>query len=243
MLSLIGLGLWNEKDITLNGLEEAKKCDLIFLEAYTSKLMGSSKEIIEKMIGKQIQLAPREFIESGEILGYAEKNNVALLVAGDPLVATTHSDLILRAKKKKIKMIIVHNASIYSAIAETGLQIYKFGRSATITFWEGDYKPISWFDVYRDNSARGLHTLFFLDLQMDKNKFMSAQEGIEQLIKAGLDKETKIIVCSQLGNPESKITYGTASELSGKDVGLPLQVIIIPGNLHDVEKEFIETFK
>ncbi len=43
MLYLIGLGLGDEKDITVKGLEAVKSCSKIFLEAYTS-ILGVSKE-------------------------------------------------------------------------------------------------------------------------------------------------------------------------------------------------------
>ena len=243
MLSLIGLGLWDEKDITLRGLEIAKESDVVYLEKYTSKLIGSTKEKLEKLIGKKIQYANRDYLESGEILATAAKNKVALLVAGDPMVATTHSQLILDAKEKGIKTQVIHNASIYSGVAETGLQIYKFGRSATITFWEGDYKPSSWFDIYKENKEKGLHTLFFLDLNLEQGKLMSAQDGLNKLLEVGLKKDTLCVVVSQLGNPKRIITAGTVQDLLQKNLGIPLQVIIIPGKLHDAEKEYLEKLK
>ncbi|MEM0372501.1 MAG: diphthine synthase [archaeon] len=240
MLYLIGLGLWDEKDITLRGLEKARECDLVFLESYTSKLMGTDEKRLGSLIGKQIQPANRSFIEEGTILAYAKSNKVALLVPGDPFVATTHSDLILQAKEKNVKCEIIHNASILSAMTECGLQAYKFGRSATITFWEGDYRPTSWFDAYKENRERGLHTLFFLDIQMEKNRFLTAQQAIKQLLEAGLSRGEKIIVCSQLGGPNAKISFGAPDDLLQRDIGLPLQIIIVPGALHEKEKEYLE---
>lgn len=38
MLYIIGLGLGDEKDITIRGLEAVKKCQKVFMEAYTSLL-------------------------------------------------------------------------------------------------------------------------------------------------------------------------------------------------------------
>ena len=62
-------------------------------------------------------------MNSDEILENAENEDVAFLVAGDPVAATTHSDLILRANKKNIKTQIVHNASIFNSVACCGLQV------------------------------------------------------------------------------------------------------------------------
>lgn len=42
MLYFIGLGLGDEKDITLRGLEAVRRCSDVFLESYTS-LLGVDK--------------------------------------------------------------------------------------------------------------------------------------------------------------------------------------------------------
>jgi len=39
MLYLIGLGLSDETDITVKGLETVRKCSRVYLEAYTSILL------------------------------------------------------------------------------------------------------------------------------------------------------------------------------------------------------------
>jgi len=49
--------------------------------------------------------------------------DVALLVIGDPLGATTHTDIILRAKSLDIPFRVVHNASIMNAVGVCGLQV------------------------------------------------------------------------------------------------------------------------
>lgn len=57
---------------------------------------------------------------------------VAFLVAGDPLCATTHCDLFLRAKEKKVEVKVIHNASIMNAVASCGLSLYRFGETVSI---------------------------------------------------------------------------------------------------------------
>ncbi len=44
MLYLIGLGLCDPKDITVKGLEVVKKASRVYLEAYTSILIGCGKQ-------------------------------------------------------------------------------------------------------------------------------------------------------------------------------------------------------
>lgn len=51
MLYIVGLGLGNEKDITLRGLEAVKKCDKIYMEAYTSLLsFGLSSDGLSTLV-------------------------------------------------------------------------------------------------------------------------------------------------------------------------------------------------
>jgi hypothetical protein len=50
-LVLIGLGLYDEKHITIRGLEELKKADTAFIELYTSLMPGLSMRKLEEMAG------------------------------------------------------------------------------------------------------------------------------------------------------------------------------------------------
>lgn len=84
----------------------------------------------EKFYGKELILADRELVEQGceEILNGANQEDIAFLVVGDPFGATTHLDIILRAKEKGIPHEVVHNASIMNAVGCCGLQLYSFGK-------------------------------------------------------------------------------------------------------------------
>lgn len=53
----------------------------------------------------------------------ADAEDVVLLVVGDPFSATTHTDLVLRAKQQAIPTQVIHNASIMNAIGCCGLQV------------------------------------------------------------------------------------------------------------------------
>lgn len=243
MLYLIGLGLWNEKNLTLEGIEAAKECDVLYLEEYTSKLFGTNKQKLEEVLGKKIQVIPRNSVESGEILNYAKSNVIGLLIGGDPLTATTHTDLILQAKEKNIKTKIIHNSSIYTAIAETGLQIYKFGRATTVTFWTDNYKPTSFYEIIKENQKQGLHTLVFLDIDQEKQKYMSINEALSTLLECGLNKTQKVIGCARIGSEDQIIKYDTVEKLIEFDFGKPLHILIVPGKLHEKEEEFLNIFK
>ena len=82
MLYVVGLGLGDEKDITVNGLEAVKRCERVYLEAYTS-ILGVPKERLEALYGREVVVADREFVEQGidGMLNEALKMDVAFLVS------------------------------------------------------------------------------------------------------------------------------------------------------------------
>lgn len=245
-ITLIGLGLHDPEDMTFKGLEKAKEADIVYLENYTSHLPGATKEKYEEKIGKRIQYADRDFIEGGNIFMYAESNSIALMVPGDPMIATTHADLLIRARKRNIKTEIVHNASIYTAVAETGLQIYKFGKTTTMPFWQGEYKPKSFYNVIKNNKERGLHTLVLLDLDKKRNKYLTANRALERLLQIEgetCDEDTEVVVAARLGAPDAEIKYGKISELVNQTLPPAPHAVIVPGKLHDKEAEYLEGFK
>ena len=248
MLYFIGLGLSNEKDISINGLEAVKKCDLIYLENYTS-ILNCSKETLEKFYNKKIILARRSLVEAddNEIIENAITKNVALLVAGDPLVATTHIDLFLRARKEGIKCNVIHNASIVSAVGITGLQVYKFGKTTSIPLENENVETP--YDVLRDNLSLGLHTLFLLDLNPEEEKFLSVNDAIRYLLKVELKRNEKIfsektlcVGCARIGSENQVIKAGTAKDLLKFNFGKPVHCLIVPGKLHFVEEETLKVY-
>ncbi|KAJ2359933.1 diphthine synthase, partial [Coemansia sp. RSA 2610] len=61
MLYIIGLGLSDERDITVKGLEAVRSCERVYLEAYTSILMVD-KPRLEAFYGKPVTVAHRETV-------------------------------------------------------------------------------------------------------------------------------------------------------------------------------------
>ncbi|MFC1455063.1 diphthine synthase [Candidatus Undinarchaeota archaeon] len=244
MFYLVGLGIGDEKDLSVRGLEIAKSCEKVYVEFYTSRT-DASKEKIEKLIGKEVVELNRGQVE--EESGYIEEaknNDVCLLVGGDPLTATTHVEILLRCIERKIEYKIIHASSIFTAIAETGLQLYKFGKTTTLAYPEGTYFPMTPYGVIGENLERGLHTLILLDIKPDKN--MTASEAIglleemETSEKKGLIKKgTKLVVLARAGT-DSKIWYDTIENLKKRDFGKPQHIVIYPGKLHFVEEEFLK---
>ncbi|MEM0466290.1 MAG: diphthine synthase [Candidatus Thermoplasmatota archaeon] len=248
-LVFIGLGLYDEKDLSLRAYEELTKADTIYCEFYTSKLNGFNKNTYEKRIGKKITILPREQIEQGDmILQAAEQGTVCLLVGGDPMTATTHIELRLRAEKKKISTQIIHNSSIISAAPGLlGLQNYKFGRTTTLAFPEKNYFPTSPYTIVAENNKIGLHTLVLLDIQAEKNRYMTANDGLDILVELEhkmkqhvLSEDTLVCVVARAGAPDSLCAADTLHSLRSKDFGPPPHTLIIPGILHFMELEALQ---
>ena len=111
------MGLGDEDDITVKGLKIVQQCDLVVLEAYTSVLGIVKKERLEELYGKPIVVADRDTVETrADDMILQENKSVAFLVVGDPLCATTHTDLWLRARQKGIKVQIVHELCLHALV-------------------------------------------------------------------------------------------------------------------------------
>ncbi|AEH24441.1 diphthine synthase [Pyrococcus yayanosii] len=251
-LYFIGLGLYDESDITLKGIETARKCDYIFAEFYTSLMAGTTLERIERLIGKPIRVLSREEVElhfEDIVLPKAKEGDVAFLTAGDPMVATTHAELRIRAKQMGVESYVIHAPSIYSAVAITGLQIYKFGKSATVAYPEKNWFPTSHYDVIKENKERGLHTLLFLDIKAEQNRYMRANEAMEILLRVEEMKkggvftpDTLVVILARAGSLNPTLRAGYVKDLIGEDFGSPPHVLIVPGRLHIVEAEYLVAF-
>lgn len=238
MLYLVGTGI-AEGDLTEKAKETIKKCEKIYAEDYTNRFIGDFSSI-EKVTGKIIKKIDREKIESDFLVEESSKKDVALLVPGDPLAATTHFQLILDAKEKKVDVEVVHATSIYAAIAATGLYIYKFGRSTTIADW-----ALSPYEIIAENKKRGLHTLILLDTR--SGNYMKLSEALEILEKSE-DRlkqkiflpETKLLVCSCLGSGKQKIVYASINKLQEME---PPVTFVLPGDLNFKEEEAMDLWK
>ena len=245
-LVFIGLGLQDEKGISLHGLEETRKADNVFIERYTSLMPGFSLSHLEQLIGKHIFEVTRYELEEGngtKILDAARKGKAVFLIPGDPFIATTHVTLRIDAQKHGIKTRVIHGASILSAIVGlSGLHNYKFGKTVTIPFKENFSETP--YNVIAQNKQQGLHTLCLLDIKPEENRFLLINEALRQLLDMEEIREQNIITPSTLAlglaragsdTPTLKADYIPA--LAKFDFGAPPQTLIFPGNLHFMETE------
>ena len=231
MFYLIGLGL-DVKGISIEGWEICGKCEKLYLESYTIELPYKIKEL-EKFLGKKVIELDREQVEGEKFIDEAKTKDIALLAYGSPLAATTHISLVLKCKKENIPFKIFHNASILDAVAETGLQLYKFGKTASMPKWRGSYRPMSFIEIIKENSDIGAHTLLLADIGLNFNDALNQFQGAlkKNKLKMGL-----IIVCSRLGTDGKNIVCENIEDLKNEKINSPF-CIIIPSELHFLEEE------
>lgn len=269
VLYFIGLGLGDETDITVKGLEAIKKCSKIYLENYTS-ILSVGKERLEKFYGKEVIIAYRETVENEmdkilEDISKAPDQDFAFLVVGDVFCATTHSDLYLRAVKLGIKVVSIHNASIMNAIGATGLQVYRFGETVSVPFFQGNWRPYSFLERIKKNADHDLHTLVLLDIRVrevsnsnlakgktiyDQPHFMRVHEAVQQILEAeenlklgAITKDSKCFGVARMGFDDQKIVSGTLEQFLTINMGQPLHsMVICAPNIHFMEEEMYAHF-
>jgi len=242
----MGTGL-SERDMSLGAIEICKGCE-VFAETYTSAFSEKKLGYLSNQIGKQITKLDRSDLEenAGKFLSRAKQNEIALLVGGDPLMATTHKILFIEALKIGVGVRVWHSSSIISAaMGESGLDFYRFGKMCTIPKFSAHYKPLSFYDTLRINHANNLHSLILLDYDPISLSTLSLEEAIENMEKAEVEYKGGIV------NPDSDIVIlkdlGAESELKlflkineAKELNLKgIITLILPAKLAEIERETI----
>ena len=250
-LIFVGLGLNDEKGISVKGLEEIKTADTVFMETYTSLMPDFNLKRFEEQCGRKIQVVGRHELEDDNaklILNAAKNRKTIFLVPGDPFIATTHVTLRIDAEKIGIHTRIVHGASIISAIISlSGLHNYKFGKTVTVPFPENfSATP---YNVIAQNKTIGLHTLCLLDLKASENQYLGINRAlkmlseIEEKTKKGVvTPETIALGVARAGSDNPSLKADFVRNLLDFDFGSPPCSLIMPANLHFMEAEALIAF-
>ncbi|MFB6107856.1 MAG: diphthine synthase [Haloplanus sp.] len=252
MLTFIGLGLYDERSITVEGRDALRACDHAFAEFYTSRLVGTTVEELETHHGIDVEVCDRAGVERNPepILDAAESGDVAFLTAGDTMISTTHVDLRLRAVDRGIETRLIHGVTAQSAASGlTGLQNYRFGKAVTLPFPRAhgaDGVPESVLDSVAANRERGLHTLVYLDIKVDDGRgtdagetYMTADVAAGLLAEAWPDRLA--VAVARAGSPDPVVVADRLAALADRSFGDPLHMLVLPGDLHHVEAEALET--
>ena len=247
----IGLGLEGPSSLSMDIITILNSVDTIFFEIYTN-YMPVDMQDYEIFLKKKIIPIYRYSLESDskKFLLDQKNLNIALIVSGDPFIATTHYMLLLEAVQLGLHVEIFNNVSIYSlAPSLTGLSAYKFGKTVTIAFPDRIKSEAS-YDIIKTNLSIDAHTLVLLDVDLEKKTFLSINQALKFLKDIDESRKEKIfpsdlklLALNKLGTKDSKIAYGTIQELSKESwdkYGAP-QALIIPTKLSSPEKEILES--
>jgi diphthine synthase len=249
MLTFVGLGLYDERSITVEGREAVADADRVFAEFYTSKLAGATVEELSTYHGVEIEVRDRPGVEEHPepILEAAAEGDAVFLTAGDPMISTTHVDLRLRAAEREIDTHVVHGTTAGAAAASlTGLQNYRFGKATTLPFpyaHGGEGVPGSVLGTIRENRDRGLHTLVYLDIKIgigpagrdpSHEEYMTADRAAALLAE---DLDAVGVAVARAGGPDPAVAADRLPSLADRSFGEPLHLLVIPGDLHVVEHD------
>lgn len=227
---MVGLGLDNG-EITQKGIDAIESSDKVYAEFYTNTETVDIDEI-QKKTSTRIEKLPRSKVEREDIITEsAKEEDTAFLVSGDPLTATTHFDIKHRLEKEGVEVEVVHGPSIFTSVAETGLNIYKLGRTVTLP---EESEPESVTKYISMNQDMGLHTLVLLDIDY------SAGSALEKLVDMEPELEEERFVVLERANLESmSISVGSYGKLSEQDFGETPHCIIVLGETDHKEEEFL----
>lgn len=244
---MIGTGV-AYNDISVGALETCKKCK-IFAEGYTSLLNDVKFNYLSKTIGKKITYLNRSDLEenAGRLLNLAKREEIALLVGGDPLIATTHKILFIEALKIGVNVKIWHSSSIVSTVfGECGLDFYRFGKICTIPKFSMHYKPLSFYDSLHTNHINNLHSLILLDYNQKDLSTLSIKEALGNILQAEsaykkgvLDLSSNIIILKNLGLEDEQKLFTTIGEALKLDFGGVI-TLVLPNKLTKIERETID---
>jgi diphthine synthase len=244
MLSFVGLGLYDERSVTVRGAAAIDAADSCFAEFYTSRLAGTTIESLEETHDTEIAVRDRAGVEEAPdpILDAAAAGDAVFLTAGDPMVSTTHVDLRLRAVDRGIETRVVHGTTAQTAASSlTGLQNYRFGKATTLPFERshgGTGVPESVLATIAANRERGLHTVVYLDIDGEREEYMRASHGAGALAEAGL--EGLGVVVARAGSDDPTVAADAIDRLAERRFGPPLHLLVVPGDLHPLEADALE---
>lgn len=243
-LTFVGLGL-GDQGTSIAGVNAIRESDISYIEYYTTPHAPRLLQELERESGKTLAVVDRAFVEDGRrILEEAKQRKVVLAVQGDPMIATTHSDLRVRANSSGIETRVVHGTTIPAAAASaSGLHYYKFGATVTFTKNSVNYHQQVYGRLHQ-NLLEGSHTLLLLEFDTEKEEGASPVSLMEGLLAAEknfkrevLSERTFVVVLSRVGTDRERVEAGTIEELMRRDYGEPPHVAIIPGKMHFSETE------
>lgn len=242
------MGLSGFKSCSHQILDILREVKLIFVERYTNFISQEKPEIWDEIHTKIRPLERKALEEEDDLfLDEIKGMTVALLIPGDPFIATTHNSIRIAATKRGYACKTIHNSSIISAaISISGLSSYRFGRTVTCPFRSN--KSEFPYRIIQRNKSIDAHTLVLLDINIVENKFLSIDEAIsilsdlEKEIQENVFNENSIVLgLAKIGYNNEFVSAGLIKEVSKagtwKQIGPPQALIVCSDNFHFTESE------
>ncbi len=247
-LYFIGIGPSTEY-LSLKAMKILRAINKIYIDTYTSIIPDFSIDFIKKYAKRdsEIVIANRSVLEGRGIdfiVKEAKEKNIAIIVPGDPFIATTHDAIRIEALANGVDVKVVYGVSIYSlAPSATGLQAYRFGKTVTLVYPQ-EFKPYSVIETIYNNMNQRLHTLILLDLKLEKGIAMTIKEAVEILLDlekeySGSSRLRNVVAVglAQVGTENEYVRADLLPNLGNYDYPPPPHSIIIVADPHPMELE------
>lgn len=253
MIKFLGLGL-SLDFVPLGVILRLLMCEKVFLDVYTSSWYPSVDAIIEilKKNGIDVVKAGRSDLEGESMKNVVEEakhKDICIVTAGDPMIATTHSAILVEALNNNLEVEIFPASSILNvAISLSCLQAYRFGKIVTVVKPKNGIVYEYPLQVIKSNRERNLHTLTLLEIDLEHGYYMTPNEALGILFNIQeiygynvLNEDDIIIILKAIGSNSSAILVEKVKDVLNKQYTPSLYTIIIPAKtLHPVEEECIK---
>jgi diphthine synthase len=97
--------------------------------------------------------------------------------------------------------------------------------------------------VIAQNLDLRLHTIVYLDIR--KDRFMTIPEAVALLEQMAQEKHVHIplyVGVARAGSDDVIVRAGPVEKIRAEEFGPPLHILVIPAELHDMERRYLEMF-
>ena len=248
---LVGGG-YTEGLQTVEALEALRGASKVYVDTYTMPGAAWLLDIARRTARGEVVAADRKLLEEGvrDVAKEALKSDVAVLVPGDPLIATTHAALLAEAAGLGAQVRVIPGVSgVCAAKSVTLLHYYRFGRTVTVPGpWRG-VKAYSVVEAVYGNLCVGLHTMLLLDVREGGTGQLEPGEAVRIVLRheedlageAGYEPvlhSLPVIVVSagRRGNHYIAVHKSAAEAARAEYPPGRVYSLVVPAELHDSEE-------
>ena len=243
MLHLVGLGLGGVSSLSLEAKRAIERSSIVLLDVYTSLPPGGDVEglrlALEASTGKRVQPADRSTLEdmAEEVVEAAAREDVAVLVVGDPLVATTHSALMVLAARRGVRFRVIHAASVFPAApVRLGLHVYKLAPPVTLPYSPGEEALRRDCEKIAGFLNQGLHCTVLLEQTPSEGRVLTPLEASRLLASCPALRGRRAVAVVSLGG-DGRFQPFCIGEAAPTEIP---SLLVIPSSLHFSEREAME---